>query len=167
VKLVPITVTRVMVRTGKDDDVMRTVVERELKLNLVLSPERGIAVPTRLAYRTDDPLAVHILFHVDSDTPVHWTFGRELLMEGMVRPCGPGDVRIWPRKSADRGLICMALSSPDGDALLEAPYGPVTAWLERTKRAVPPGTEHKRLGLDDGLRALFSRPWQHPADDEA
>jgi hypothetical protein len=163
---VPINRTRVKVRTGKDDDVMRTMVERELELNLVLSPGRGIAVPTRLAYRADDPFAVHILFHVDSNAPVHWTFGRELLAEGVFRPCGQGDVRIWPTKSDGRGLVCLALSSPDGDALLEAPYDPVTAWLKRTLRAVPPGTEHRRLALDDGLRALLSWPPQHPADDE-
>ncbi len=53
-------------------------------------------------------------------------------------------------------MVLMALSSPDGDALLEAPSSQVSAWLERTLRVVPPGTEAERLGLDDALAALLS-----------
>ncbi|MFJ5833865.1 SsgA family sporulation/cell division regulator [Streptomyces sp. NPDC093089] len=133
-----------------------TTVERELELKLVLSPERAIPVPARLAYRTDDPYAVHITFHVGTEHPVNWTFARELLVEGVFRACGHGDVRIWPTKVDGRSVILMALSSPDGDALLEAPSAQVSAWLERTLRAVPPGTESERLGLDDGLAELLA-----------
>ncbi|MFF5568976.1 SsgA family sporulation/cell division regulator [Streptomyces sp. NPDC012623] len=141
---------------------MHTVVERELELNLVLSPERSIPVPARLTYRTDDPYAVHVTFHIGSDTPVHWTFARELLVEGVFRPCGHGDVRIWPTRVAGRSVLCFALSSPEGDALLEAPSAPVSAWVERTLRIVEPGTEAGRLGMDEGLSALLS---PLPADE--
>ncbi|MDT9689292.1 SsgA family sporulation/cell division regulator [Streptomyces sp. P9(2023)] len=133
-----------------------TVVERELELKLVLSPERSIPVPARLAYRTTDPYAVHITFHIGSEYPVNWTFARELLVEGIFRPCGHGDVRIWPTKVDGRNVVLMALSSPDGDALLEAPSAQVSAWLERTLRAVPPGTESEQLGIDDGLAELLA-----------
>ncbi|MER6494953.1 SsgA family sporulation/cell division regulator [Streptomyces griseorubiginosus] len=139
-----------------------TLVERELELNLVLSPERSIPVPARLSYRSDDPFAVHVTFHIGSDHPVHWTFARELLVEGVFRPCGHGDVRVWPTKAGGRGLVLMALSSPDGDALLEAPAAQVSAWLERTLRTVPPGTEGEQLGLDDALAELLIPT---PADD--
>ncbi|RSS50830.1 SsgA family sporulation/cell division regulator [Streptomyces sp. WAC01280] len=133
-----------------------TTVERELELKLVLSPERAVPVPARLAYRTDDPYAVHITFHIGTDHPVNWTFARELLVEGVFRACGHGDVRIWPTKVEGRSVVLMALSSPDGDALLEAPSAQVSAWLERTLRAVPPGTESERLGMDDGLAELLA-----------
>ncbi|MEV6396473.1 SsgA family sporulation/cell division regulator [Streptomyces sp. NPDC051907] len=135
---------------------MHSVVERELELTLVLSPERSIPVPARLSYRTDDPYAVHISFHVGSDSPVNWTFARELLVEGVFRPCGDGDVKVWPTKVDGRGVILMALSSPDGDALLEASAAVVSAWLERTLRAVPPGTESEQLGIDEGLAELLA-----------
>jgi hypothetical protein len=135
---------------------MHTVVERELEMQLVLSPERSIPVPARLAYRTDDPFAVHITFHVGSDAPVNWTFARELIVEGVFRPCGHGDVRIWPTKINGRSVICLALSSPDGNALLEVPSSPVAAWLERTLRVVPPGSEHEQLSMDDGLSQLLA-----------
>jgi hypothetical protein len=135
---------------------MHTVVERELELKLVLSPERSVPVPARLIYRSEDPYAVHIVFHVGSEHPVNWTFARELLIEGVFRPCGAGDVRVWPSKSEGRGVILVALSSPDGDALLEAPSGAVSAWLERTLRIVPPGSESAALGIDEALAELLA-----------
>lgn len=141
---------------------MHTVIERELEIQLVLSPERSLPVPARLTYRPADPYAVHIAFHVGSDTPVHWTFARELLVEGVFRPCGQGDVRVWPTKTDSRNVVCVALSSPDGDALLEAPSTAVSAWLERTLRAVPPGTEHEALRIDDALKDLLTPT---PSDD--
>ncbi|MEI7034977.1 SsgA family sporulation/cell division regulator [Streptomyces pratensis] len=141
---------------------MMSIVEHELELKLVLSPEQSIPVPARLTYRTDDPYAVHVAFHVGSDSPVHWTFARELLAEGVFRPCGHGDVRIWPTRSEHRGVVCVALSSPDGDALLEVPSAAVAAWLERTLRVVPPGSEHEWLGLDEALEELLA---PLPADD--
>ncbi|MFJ3948465.1 SsgA family sporulation/cell division regulator [Streptomyces sp. Je 1-4] len=152
---------------------MHTVVERELELGLVLSPEHSIPVPARLRYRTDDPYAVHVTFHIGSDSPVSWTFARELLVEGVFRPCGDGDVRVWPTKRDARSLVCIVLDSPDGQALLEAPAAAVSAWLERTLRVVPPGSEQAHLGLDKGLSDLFAMasgdelrpggPW--PADE--
>ncbi|CAL9427384.1 SsgA family sporulation/cell division regulator [Streptomyces sp. enrichment culture] len=133
-----------------------TTVERELEMRLVLSAEQSVPVPARLTYRTSDPYAVHIVFHIGSENPVYWTFARELLVEGVFRPCGYGDVRIWPSKADGRSVVLMALSSPDGDALLEAPSSQVSAWLERTLRVVVPGTEAQLLGIDDGLAALLS-----------
>ncbi|CAM5596238.1 SsgA family sporulation/cell division regulator [Streptomyces microflavus] len=141
---------------------MMNIVERELELKLVLSPERSIPVPARLTYRTDDPYAVHIAFHIGSESPVHWTFARELLVEGVFRPCGHGDVRIWPTKIDNRSVICVALTSPDGNALLEVPSAAVAAWVERTLRVVPPGTESDRLGIDEALAELLA---PLPADD--
>ncbi|MFE5240225.1 MULTISPECIES: SsgA family sporulation/cell division regulator [unclassified Streptomyces] len=141
---------------------MQNAVERELEVKLVLSPERSLPVPARLSYFTDDPYAVHVTFHIGSESPVHWTFARELLVEGVFRPCGHGDVRIWPTKVDDRGVICVALTSPDGNALLELPSTAVAAWVERTLRVVPPGTESGLLGLDAALAELLT---PLPADD--
>ncbi|MFC3577853.1 SsgA family sporulation/cell division regulator [Streptomyces yaanensis] len=152
---------------------MHTVVERELELELVLSPERSIPVLARLDYRTDDPYAVRVTFHIDSDHPVCWTFARELLIEGVFRPCGHGDVRVWPTKVAGRSVVLIALSSPGGDALLQAPAAPVSSWLERTLRLVPPGAESGRLGIEDGLAELLAPtaaddtwPWDESTDGE-
>lgn len=135
---------------------MHTTVERELEVSLVLSPERSTPVAARLTYRTDDPFAVHMDFHLGMSSTVHWVFARELLTEGVFRPCGQGDVRVWPSRAGARTLLCLALSSPDGDVLLEAPAGPVSAWLERTMRVVPPGEEDGEFDLDAALAALLT-----------
>lgn len=153
---------------------MHTVVERELELNLVLSAEHSIAVPARLTYRTDDPYAVHFAFHVGTEAPVvRWTFARELLLEGASRPCGCGDVRVWPVQTEARSVICVALSSPHGDALLEMPAAVVSAWLQLTLQAVPPGREYERLGIDGALDSLLAtalpedrRPWRSGSPEE-
>lgn len=135
---------------------MPTEVECELEIALVLSAEDSLPVPARLSYRSDDPYAAQITFHVGSQAPVCWTFARELLMEGVFRPAGHGDVRVWPSRAGARGMLCIALNSPDGHALLEAPTTAVTDWLDRTLRAVPPGTEQDALGLDEVLEGLLA-----------
>ncbi|MEU0071395.1 SsgA family sporulation/cell division regulator [Streptomyces sp. NPDC006332] len=134
-----------------------TVVERDVELRLILSRDHDIPVPARLGYRTDDPYAVHITFHTASEQPVNWTFSRDLLVDGVFRPCGYGDVRVWPARVDGRGVVLMALSSPDGDALLQAPAAQMSAWLERTLRAVPPGTEGEQLGIDGELDQLLAQ----------
>ncbi|WP_171171085.1 SsgA family sporulation/cell division regulator [Streptomyces sp. I05A-00742] len=135
---------------------MYSVVERDLEIDLVLSPGHSVPVPARLHYRAEDPYAVRISFHVTSEEPVNWTFGRELLTEGLRRACGTGDVRVWPAWSGGRAVVCVALTSPDGEALLQAPVRVVTAWLRSTMRLVPLGTEGERLRLDEGLRYLLT-----------
>ncbi|OEV11387.1 SsgA family sporulation/cell division regulator [Streptomyces nanshensis] len=134
---------------------MNLVVECELEIRLVLSPEHGLPVHARLTYRPGDPYAVHIAFGAGPGAPVTWTFARELLVEGVFRPCGEGDVRVWPAKVQGRDVVCVALSSPDGDALLEAPAAAVSGWLERTLRVVPAGAESQVLGVDAALEDLL------------
>ena len=65
-------------------------------------------------------------------------------------------MRVWPTKVDGRSVVCVALDSPDGRALLEAPAAAVSAWLERTLRVVPPGSEQAHLGLDKGLSELLA-----------
>ncbi|WP_308307279.1 SsgA family sporulation/cell division regulator [Streptomyces sp. ISL-10] len=124
----------------------RTVVERELEFVLVLAAQSAartpVAVPTRLTYRVSDPYAVHFAFHIDTPDPIGWRFGRDLLIDGVYRPSGDGDVRIWPvGVHGEDGTVCISLSTPDGNAVLRAPAVALTAWLERTMRLVPPGRE--------------------------
>ncbi|WP_370151922.1 SsgA family sporulation/cell division regulator [Streptacidiphilus sp. EB129] len=138
----------------RDDD--DTQVQQKLKVNLVLSPEHSIPVPALLSYRANDPFAVHITFHLGQESPVTWVFARELLIEGVFRACGHGDVRVWPTRLNGRSVVCLALSSPAGDALLEAPAGAVASWLERSLRLVPPGREDAGLDVDGALADLLA-----------
>src|SRR5690606_16001100 len=54
--------------------------EDTLVTRLVLAPG-ALRLPLRalFSYRTDDPYAVHIVWHLDRTTPVWWALDRELL----------------------------------------------------------------------------------------
>ncbi|QMU75356.1 SsgA family sporulation/cell division regulator [Streptacidiphilus sp. PB12-B1b] len=131
-------------------------VRQELTVSLVLAPDRSVPVPALLVYRAADPYAVHITFHLGQDSPVSWVFARDLLIEGVFRACGHGDVRVWPTRLGGRSVMCLALSSPAGDALIEAPSGVLASWLERSLRLVPAGREEDALDLDGALAALLA-----------
>lgn len=135
---------------------MQVAVEREVEFSLALSPERGIPVPALLSYRLDDPYAVHFTFHLGSEAPVEWSFARDLLAEGLCRPCGPGDVRLWPTTVGGRAVLHLALASLDGEALLTAPAEAVRAWLRMTQRLVTPGAESVAAALEEELEELLA-----------
>ncbi len=141
---------------GPGADTTGGEVRQELTVDLVLAPDRSVPVPALLRYRAADPYAVHITFHLGQDSPVTWVFARDLLVEGIFRACGHGDVRIWPTRAAGRSLMCLALSSPAGDALIEAPTGAFASWLERSLQLVPAGREQESLDLDQALAALLA-----------
>ncbi|MFJ5833795.1 SsgA family sporulation/cell division regulator [Streptomyces sp. NPDC093089] len=132
------------------------VVERDLVMDLLLSPGHGVPVLTRLLYRADDPFAVRIVFHADAAAPVVWTFARELLLEGLFRAAGEGDVRVWPTATGAEHELNILLRSPDGDAFLRTRAATVSAFLGRTLDLVPPGTESDGTGLTRVLDALLN-----------
>ena len=108
---------------------MNTTVSCELHLRLVVSSESSLPVPAGLRYDTADPYAVHATFHTGAEETVEWVFARDLLAEGLHRPTGTGDVRVWPSRSHGQGVVCIALSSPEGEALLEAPARALESFL--------------------------------------
>ncbi|MFB7293364.1 SsgA family sporulation/cell division regulator [Actinacidiphila glaucinigra] len=145
-----------------------TVVERELMMHLVLSPQDRFPVMARLIYRVASPCIVHIAFHIDSEEPVYWFFARELLMDGVFRPSGSGDVRVWPARRAGLGVVMIWLSAPDGSVLLEAPAAAVAAWLGLTVELVPPDTEstYLRQTMNQVLDSLLKSIDSHDQDPQ-
>ncbi|MBB4979272.1 MULTISPECIES: SsgA family sporulation/cell division regulator [Streptomyces] len=131
------------------------VLERDLVMDLLLAPGHSVPVPTRLTYRAADPFAVRIVFHADAAAPVVWTFARELLLEGLFRPVGEGDVRVWPTESGTGSELNVLLRSPDGDAFLRARAAEVSVFVGRTLDVVPPGTETGDTGMARVLEALL------------
>lgn len=135
---------------------MSTTVSCELHLRLVVSHDSSLPVPAGLRYDTADPFAVHATFHTGADETVDWVFARELLADGLHRPTGNGDVRVWPSRSRGQGVVCIALSSPEGEALLEAPARALESFLKRTNAAVAPGAEHQHVDLDAELAQILA-----------
>jgi hypothetical protein len=95
-------------------------------------------------YHSSTPLEVRLV--VDG---VIWTFGRDLLLDGLA---GLGDVQVWPVG----GRLCVALSGVESDGtwslgLLSMRLWPVRRFLDRTLAIVPRGTEPVDFTVVDAL----------------
>jgi hypothetical protein len=87
---------------------------------------------------------------------VAWTFGRELLCQGIYEPSGDGDVHVWPCLDADgHAVVIIELSSPDGEALVQTRTGDLRAFVDRMCRAVEPGTESAHIDVDATIAAIL------------
>lgn len=137
-----------------------TTVSAELGIRLVV-PEEDAVVPlvAGLHYCAEDPYAVKVSFHVGTDEPVEWTFGRDLLCDGIEGPAGQGDVRVSPLMDpvdvTEDETLTIEISSPYGHARFEAPVLEVAEFLCRTYELVPEGDESLHLDMDDELTELL------------
>jgi hypothetical protein len=131
-----------------------TFITSTIVLQLLVPERDGIPLMASLFYRAEDPYAIRIAFHVDRDDEVEWTFGRDLLADGLNGRVGEGDVCLWPG-TRDRGLLTIALSSPHGQALFEAPVAAVTDFLQRTYQVVPAGSEAGHMDIEADLNTLL------------
>ena len=133
-------------------------VQQGLDVQLLVPGNTSVALPVTLSYDSADPYAVHALFRTGHRDGVTWVFARDTLAAGVVQPSGEGDVRVWPAPGTDGGedVVHIALSSPDGQALLEASAGALTGFLLRTYALVPRGSESAHLDIDAALASLLS-----------
>jgi hypothetical protein len=132
-----------------------TTVSAELSLRLVVPERAAVPLVASLSYHGDDPYAVRMAFHVGMDEPVEWIFARELLLTG--HEVGDGDVRVWPTPGTGGQVLHIALSSPFGQALFEAPAAAVAEFIQRTYELVPAGREGEFVDVESELEELL---WQ-------
>jgi len=130
-------------------------VSAELSLSLVVPEHGAVPLVASLYYCADDPYAIKVAFHVGTDEPVEWTFGRELLAAGLVCPAGEGDVQVWPEDAEAADILNIALSSPFGEARFEAPLAATACFLQSTYDIVPAGSETRFINLDSELGELL------------
>ncbi|GAA3362487.1 hypothetical protein GCM10017744_053400 [Streptomyces antimycoticus] len=105
---------------------MRDTVQAEVTMTFLVSQDLSFRIPVELSYDSSDPYAVEITFHLPGDAPVSWAFARELLLDGLSRPTGEGDVRIAP--ASPRGS---RTSSSDSKSAVNGPCsgpGPPLWW---------------------------------------
>ncbi|MFN8183724.1 MAG: SsgA family sporulation/cell division regulator [Candidatus Nanopelagicales bacterium] len=133
------------------------IVTADLTLTLVLGSDLDVPMPASFNYSAHEPLAVTVDF-VGTEASVQWVFARDLLQGGMTRPVGEGDVTCWPGTNDQGHVVCIALRSPTGEALLEAPADDVAAFLRRSYEVVPEGCEGDHLDIDDLIAELLSEP---------
>jgi Streptomyces sporulation and cell division protein, SsgA len=131
-----------------------------LTLELIDASGGTTVVSAELTYDVADPYAVSAQFSVvsssKSEDSVCWVFARALLATGMYEPVGDGDVHIWPCLNArGEAVTIIELSSPDGEALMQALTTDVCGFLRQTESLVPTGAEATYLDLDDTITKLL------------
>lgn len=122
----------------------------------LVGPNGGVTpVRSELIYDPQDPYAVTAVF-LAGESQVSWTFGGDLLRDGLTEPTGDGDVHVWPCLDADgRAVVIIELCSPDGEALVQARTPDVLAFVERMNATVPPGTESTLVDVDAAIAAIL------------
>jgi hypothetical protein len=137
-------------------DTAPVVVTQRVTLELIDATGGGTPMEAELRYDAVDPYAVTAVFMTVAGQ-VRWTFGRDLLIEGLHEPAGDGDVHVWPCLDADgRAVVVIELCSPDGEALVQARTADLTGFAERTVRAVAPGTESALVDVDAAITAILA-----------
>lgn len=131
-----------------------TIVTSQMNLRLVLTAERSVSVLALLDYAAHEPYSVRATFRT-SDGDVNWVFARDLLAEGLRKPTGDGDIAVWPSKTDGRDVLCLSLSSPSGQALMEAPRDEIEDFLTRTYTVVPAGSESAMIDMDSLIERLL------------
>lgn len=121
-------------------------------------------VPTTFTYRSDDPYAVRVTFGERVGTQVEWIFARELLIEGLRRSSGTGDVTVH-RAEAPPGQkgptsVRITLSSPEGRAILAMRPSDLEIFLDQTRAVVVYGSEHLHMRIP--WERLTEELWWHP-----
>jgi hypothetical protein len=130
-------------------------VSADLQVSLVIPGTTALPVRASMSYDARDPYAVRVAFHTGTGDAVQWTFGRQLLTDGVTAPTGDGDVRTWPATTDLGQVVCLALSSPSGSALFEVPVPELVEFLTMTYAAVPTGSESDHVDVDAELAELL------------
>lgn len=116
--------------------------------------EEDHTLVAEFVYDAADPCAVTMVLQSPSG-PVHWTFARDLLVEGQYEPSGDGDVHIWPCVSAcGEAVVIVELCSPVGETLLQFPSRAVQEFVYSSLDAVPAGAEE--VDVDAWLEQLLA-----------
>jgi hypothetical protein len=126
-------------------------------VTLELIDPTGAVTPidAELHYDPSDPYAVTTVF-MTGTSQVRWTFGRDLLVEGLYEPSGDGDVHVWPCLDSDgHAVVIIELCSPDGEALVQAKTGDLSSFVDRMSKAVELGGESAHLDIDATIDAIF------------
>lgn len=130
-------------------------VSQAVTLDLIDASGAATPIQAELHYDAADPYAVTTVF-LTPHSEVSWTFGRDLLSDGLFEPAGDGDVHVWPCLDADgRAVVIIELCSPDGEALVQARTGDLSAFVARMNSVVPSGSESEHINMDAAIAALL------------
>ncbi len=128
----------------------RTVADVAVDMTVECVDDRGSRhqLDVVLGYRRNDPYAVSMTF-LTGTGDLTWTFGRDLLINGVNLPTGQGDVHVAPSIGSNgRAVVHIELSSPDGHLVLQSRAEDVHEFLHRSADVVPFGEEFDHIDVD-------------------
>ncbi|MEU1184138.1 SsgA family sporulation/cell division regulator [Streptomyces sp. NPDC005820] len=137
-----------------------TPVMYRMLVRLVVAEGVDRPVMLDLSYDRADPYAISLTFHMCTDTTVRWMVGRELLLEGLEKLTGVGDVQVWPCRAprADRVHIALCPCPKQKAVVVTAPARALETFLRRTLAVVPSGSEECHLDMDGAVHQLLGGP---------
>ena len=136
---------------------MLTTIDQPVQAHLLVPAYRLEPMSAILRYRSDDPLAVHLVFP-SSEPARHaaeseWVFARELLNSGLRAPSGAGDVHVWPCGPQE---VMVELHAGPGLAMVLIPREGAEVFLRHAYHLVPVAEESRHLNLEHGLAAILA-----------
>lgn len=138
---------------------MSSVIDHAVQARLIATAPRSREIPASLRYDRADPFAVRLIFPPVASldgVEVAWTFGRDLLEEGLYGPAGSGDVQIWPANPDDeRDVVVVEFHAVDGLAIVQFESRDVRNFLTQSYGVVPKGDEAQHLDVEADLAALL------------
>jgi Streptomyces sporulation and cell division protein, SsgA len=108
-------------------------------------------VTARWTYRADEPFALTIAFATERGRWVEWIFARDLLITGLNRASGEGDLSIEP---TGNHTLLLHIHSPSGSATIELDRDDTEEFLAHTLELIPAGTESTHFDIDRLLADL-------------
>jgi hypothetical protein len=126
-----------------------------LTLDLVVNGVELLPLPARFGYDTDRPFAVVLDFPGREQYIAPWVISRDLLLDGLERGVGEGDVSVWPFADHERTALRIYLRGRHATALFEAPEPALRQWLEDTLALVPQGREAELISWEAELGLLL------------
>jgi hypothetical protein len=105
-------------------------------------------VVTRWTYTVADPFAVSLSVRTSNDRWVEWLVGRDLVVTGLDRPTGEGDVRMSPQIVQGYDIVEIEIRSSDGRAVLEVDRDLLRYFVESSVELVALGDEMRHVDLD-------------------
>lgn len=132
------------------------VITESVELEFVDPQGEATSIDADLVFDPADPYAVTMVFRTGVQE-VLWTFGRELLVEGLYEPTGDGDVHVWPcLSSSGSAVVIIELCSPDGELLVQAGSRVVAGFVAQMLASVPQDQESAFVDFDNELVALLN-----------
>ncbi len=137
----------------------------DLTVAHLLGPENSIvALHVKLQFNPKEPYAVTFRFLPGGDSDaVPWTFGRDLLADGLCGQAGVGGVLVGPLDGDNRKTKITLLPTKEEDpngtpAIVLFERSHLEGFLAETYKMVPKSQEDEviRREIQDGLREFFS-----------